>query len=456
MFCLIFKSFGKKLIMKKTFALFVLSIFALSFAYAQTNWAAYPPSAPLNGFWDMDTLNGKLYISTGLIQEYNGASYSVTSNYNNSSNTPNKTKSCVRNISGKLYAGAKDFNSSGQGTIHFLSANTWSLQQTTNFQYNGSNKIRGFAEINSQLYTCGLFTCPGSTNFYNVAKWDGTDWVNVGRNFGQFPATSEVFDMLTYQNKIFLTEGNAVYSNNGSIWDSIVSPYNTNNVYPIGSVRDLQVYNNSLYISGLLMTNSTTQSLLLKYNGTSVTSILAPGTYTAVGKMGVVGNKLLFVAKKTVDDNTYLVSYDGTSFNEVIKLADYGDFTFSPGNENYNFSKIFEYQNNIIVGGNFSKINGQTISSLAYLPSSATSSIKETKLGVPNFNIYPNPAKSKVELTYSVEQNFELIITNLLGTTVKEIEPGTNSIQLDLNSGIYFISIKENGKLFNTKKLIIE
>lgn len=447
--------------MKTKFLAFAAMLASLG--NAQVNWQTYPGAA--NSFWDMDTLNGKLYVSSGLVQEYDGNTWTTLSNYNNSLNTPNKTKSCVKNINGKLYAGAKDFNTNGEGTIHFLSAGTWSLQQNSNFSYNGSNKIRNFAWANSQLYTCGRFTVPGG-NFYNIAKWNGNDWVNLGKNFGSSPSTSEIQEIESFQNQLYMTPGDGVYVYDGNQWDSIINPPNNNNIFPMGgALFDLVTYNGELYMSGYFALSATNYGILLmKYNGNSFTSLakdnsagpalLSAGTYTSVGKMGVVGNKLYFFATKTSDQNTYLVSYNGSSFTEVSKVANYGDFTFSPGYEIYTFRKIIGYKNDLVIGGNFSKVNGQNITGIAHIPSIV--GIEENNSD-DLFSIAPNPASNSIMINHHLKTATSLTITDAVGKIVlREDVTDGNTIGLNLPKGIYFVQLKSDQKTFKIQKLIIQ
>jgi hypothetical protein len=430
------------------------------------NWQTYP-GAPTSGFWDMDTLNGKLYVSTGLVQEFDGSTWTVTANYNNSSNTGNKTKSCIKTINGKLYAGAKDFNTSGQGTIHYLSSGTWSLQQNTNFAYNGSNKIRGFELYNSEIYTCGLFSVPGSSTFKNVAKWNGNDWVDVGRNFGFYPPTTEVKAMQAYQGKLYLTEGNSIWSYDGNNWDSIVSASNSANVFPMGGgINDLEVYNGELYMSGnFALSSSNYGILLLKYNGSSfnavtkndqsASAIISAGTYTTVGRMGVVGGKLYFFAKKTSDNNVYLVSYNGTSLNEIGKVGDYGDYTIAPGYEINTFQKILAFNSDLVIGGTFTKVNGMNLPCVAYIPGAVGFAEFENKL---HLNVYPNPSAGQIKINAVGVEKFDLVIKNMLGQTIQIYLDLKNNDEVNtgLPSGAYFCSAVLEGKVILSQKLIIQ
>jgi len=74
---------------------------------------------------------------------------------------------------------------------------------------------------------------------------------------------------------------------------------------------------------------------------------------------------------------------------------------------------------------------------------------------------YPNPASSVVNIDYAVNKdNAQVVFYNILGVQVYEQmlngREGTAKVNiLDFASGIYFYTIKINGKAIETKKLII-
>ncbi len=78
-------------------------------------------------------------------------------------------------------------------------------------------------------------------------------------------------------------------------------------------------------------------------------------------------------------------------------------------------------------------------------------------------DLYPNPASNYVIIDYDMPAEVKkasVKIVNLLGSVVKEqkIDVRNNNMKLDifdLNGGVYFYSIKVNGEIYKTKKLII-
>lgn len=81
-------------------------------------------------------------------------------------------------------------------------------------------------------------------------------------------------------------------------------------------------------------------------------------------------------------------------------------------------------------------------------------------LNFSKYLIYPNPATDYFIVTIPDNQiNSELKILNVLGKTVKTItlkQSKTKVSAEELLSGIYFVSVINNGKIVNTKKLILK
>jgi hypothetical protein len=80
-----------------------------------------------------------------------------------------------------------------------------------------------------------------------------------------------------------------------------------------------------------------------------------------------------------------------------------------------------------------------------------------------NFDIYPNPASSKVTVSYNSNTDYQIIITNLIGTEVYRKKAShinlSHTIQLDalgLNTGMYLIKIQIKNQTVAQKRLIIK
>jgi len=77
-------------------------------------------------------------------------------------------------------------------------------------------------------------------------------------------------------------------------------------------------------------------------------------------------------------------------------------------------------------------------------------------------NIYPNPADARASFSYAIPSgsNGEIIIRNLVGATVQTEQVSTASGKITMNTfnladGIYFCSLVLDGKISQTKKLVV-
>ncbi len=76
-------------------------------------------------------------------------------------------------------------------------------------------------------------------------------------------------------------------------------------------------------------------------------------------------------------------------------------------------------------------------------------------------NAYPNPANTRATFNYTVDAGARamLIVRNVLGSTVKEIQlAGNGQVRIptiELSEGIYFYSLVVNGQIQSTRKLVV-
>ncbi len=72
--------------------------------------------------------------------------------------------------------------------------------------------------------------------------------------------------------------------------------------------------------------------------------------------------------------------------------------------------------------------------------------------------MFPNPVQSLLTIQLD-KSNLSLSIVDMLGKTVlsRDNMSNKNTINLSqLNNGVYFVSVKENGVVLKTEKLIVK
>jgi hypothetical protein len=80
------------------------------------------------------------------------------------------------------------------------------------------------------------------------------------------------------------------------------------------------------------------------------------------------------------------------------------------------------------------------------------------------FSAYPNPTSgmANFSLNPTSGDNYKIYISNVVGSVVKAVEVNKNlgeqTIQIDLSSlpsGLYFSTLLENGKMIETRRLVL-
>ncbi|MCT4582369.1 MAG: T9SS type A sorting domain-containing protein [Flavobacteriales bacterium] len=81
-----------------------------------------------------------------------------------------------------------------------------------------------------------------------------------------------------------------------------------------------------------------------------------------------------------------------------------------------------------------------------------------TEMSKVNFSIYPNPASDQLNVEVDLK-NVDVKIIDMLGKTVLTAVNVNNSTKInlmDLNNGIYFVSVLDKGTVLKTEKLIVK
>lgn len=371
--------------MKKLFTLTTLSAL-FSFANAQT-WSTV--DFPSNMVWQAAELNNNLYIADGGagLQELNGTTWTALTDFNNSLNTPHKSKSSVVNIGATLYAGARDFNTSGEGTMHTFNGSTFSLLQNSDFQYNGSYKVFDFAEYGGAIYAGGQFMSPDNGSA-NLAKWNGNDWVGVGTNSLNYNGNQNniVNRLVTFQNKLFVLASSKALYYNGTAWDSLPSQYST--------FEDGTVFNSELYMCGGIVIfengNPVASGSIVKWDGTTLSVV--PNPYSSIRRLFADGGYLYAIVQVSSPGDVYLARYDGTNWLNYAFLQDAAG-GYVPGYPLSDYNRIFKFNNELYIGGRFAEINNTAIQSLA-------------KLSVPPTNFAPDSPTNLVVTFQKTASNY--------------------------------------------------
>lgn len=196
-------------------------------------------------------------------------------------------------------------------------------------------KITSMVTYNNELIVAGDFTAIGGIVAHSIAKWNGTNWSNIG--VGNF-LNSKVKDMVVYNNKLYFT-ADKLY-----VWDGtllIAFDYiEPNTSYNGIRGSDLHIFNGNLYILG----DSPSTSYIFKYDGSNVTTIQGGGNC-----LGDLNNVL------------YCGGDGGLSkFENNVWTSVNGITTSSP-----KILNIVRYNNELYALGEFNSLGGLTVNNLA-------------------------------------------------------------------------------------------
>lgn len=148
-----------------------------------------------------------------------------------------------------------------------------------------------------------------------------------------------------------------------------------------------------------------------------------------------------------------LISWSGDSPAFAVGTTAYMGFRFKIGsNTHYGWAEV-QIAGDAATGftANFQKIAYETTPNTPIAAGQETLGLNT--LSPTSLSIYPNPATNLININGS-EHPTKIVISNILGEKVIEINSPTNSINIEsLKQGIYFITLF-NGKETTTKKFI--
>jgi trimeric autotransporter adhesin len=155
--------------------------------------------------------------------------------------------------------------------------------------FNGNTKIAYHDELNNELYFCGYFKVVNGEPMYQVTKWDGNTFSEIGCGIVQdcmnLPVANlfvDVNDVIVYHDTIYATGGfttingqisNSIVRFNGSNWEPVGEGLIDNDGYR-GVGHRLKIINDELYVCGQFsFCNGVAANSIAKYNGYTWSSV---------------------------------------------------------------------------------------------------------------------------------------------------------------------------------------
>ncbi len=351
---------------------------------------------------------------------------------------------CVSNNASDIY-----------GVLRF-DVNTFEFNNFGTF----NNSLNSICFYNDTLYVGGAFTkCDtgyfvdaSSPSISRIAKFDGTQWQQVGTGISG-GAVPEVHSLCVHHNKLYAA---GIFENAGGTYCKNIACWNDTSWSAVGNgigfsgqfdciLYSLASYKNKLYAGGYFsVSDGYFANGLGMWNDTtwSATGVSASGVYA----LKVHGNKLYFGSDGSslgnwvwdrvtcYDDSVWLSTGTGPT-GDVLALEVFNNDLYAGG--------VFEIIDSITNAGFIARYNPTIIQD--------TTAIVEVKQKVSALNIYPNPATNEIKISNLSPEENQIKIFNLLGQQVKNLsvsnEPNHTINISDLRSGIYMLTVSNNKKI---------
>lgn len=352
----------KPLFVIKHIATIFITGICLTSCQKYTNTPPAPLPSPPPGYYDQTNeaivYNGNLIISgdfttlygnTKYIAEWNGTSWqSLGSGINGPAS--------LIIYNGNLIA-AGNFDSAGGKSANGIAQ--WNGTSWSSLGYNAG--IRSWIVYNGNLIVAGCFNAVGNVTANNIASWNGTSWSQFGG--GITGVGTDVLSLTIYNGNLIAA---GQFSSAGGVAASNIAEWNGSTWVPIGGKCNNQVsgtisYNGDLIAFGAFDTIGGIQSIFCpaQWNGTSWSSIssLSNGVMYPV----VYNGNIIYTLPLTGFGlhSTTLYQWNGTSATAIATMVN----TKQIPNPNPNYIEPYVvplcvFNNNLIIGGWFTSVNG--------------------------------------------------------------------------------------------------
>lgn len=369
---------------------------------------------------------------------------------------------CFVEYNGSLYMGGEFNKVNGNKycrRIARLDSNGVWLPLGAGVTDNTNSVVRCLAVYNGDLYVGGgFYQMDSSIASTHIARWDGTMWYAIGPGI---QGSSGVNDMTVFQNQLyvggFMTSANGVQTSgigrwNGTTWDSLGTGLNGP-----ASALYADTVNNRLYVGGYftIAGGVSTPSGVAYWDGTNWFPV---GTSPYIPSRSlIIFEDILYnasvhngIVNSLGDTINYLTWFDGIDWKPI------------PGGLSSTGQVLYEFQNELYVGGYFQYAGDSLVNGIAkWIPGSL--GVNESSIEIQVLKITPNPGKDEVvlELYLTKETELKLQITDINSKEIKEEEfSGNGKIIHKINtswfvSGVYVFSIYDKQKLLGSSKVVI-
>jgi hypothetical protein len=329
---------------------------------------------------------------------------------------------------------------------------------------------------NGNLYACGDFTKFGNTTCNYVAKYDGNTWKPVGdftkyyKTYGP-PARMQCLEF--FNNELYVggyfSDSTGTSRNlakfDGTNWVNVGTGIRQGGV---NGIQALQTFNSKLYIGGYFSrTNEIPGSGLVVWNG---------NTYEGISDLDLLDSGNGYVTQFTPHKNKLFVS---GAFTKMGSLPVTGFFYLENDRqcafkgmestlenpENVFWEPMVFMSDSLVLGGLFKHFDTVSANNIVVMTnyesnsSCVSTNISENIFGNATVRIYPNPVEAMLNIEFeSIEyKKLKLSVSNSVGEIVYSSFDLKRKQEIDLSfltQGIYFLKMQINSSQ-KTFKIII-
>lgn len=347
----------------------------------------------------------------------------------------------------------------------------------------GINKNEGggflaSAIFNNQLYVGGHFYTIGGETTNKIARWDGQQWDSVGKGLDDQSNTESINTMAVYKNELYIAglirqvDGVSGYNHiavwNGTQWRKIGGLLGS-----LSRVYCSAVYKNELYVGGnFARAGFVNAGNIAKWDGQQWYSVGLNPNSTVQGMVVDTIRNLLYVSGDfdviVGNKRCKVAAWDGTTWtalgndsvfaSNVSALEMYHGYLYAAGSASKfdqketvlarwdgnvwepipgfdgPISSLKTYNDELYIGGGFTKINNDSIPYLArhYSPDSAIVGINSRIKTEQVLKVYPNPAENILYI--KTEKSFKrYLIVDVQGKVMLELK-NTSTKSVDISS----------------------
>lgn len=297
---------------------------------------------------------------------------------------------------------------------------------------------------NNKLYVGGMFTSVSSSsiNVKNIAVWDGSTWSPIINSGSGIDISGNVTSMCVYNNKLYVG-GLMTYVTNGAGSTSVnnIASYDGIGWSPVGSglsnpsmsyttgVLTLAVHNNVLYAGGVFT------GIVKSWNGSSWNTLVG-GTFTGgINSLCSYDNELYAGGTFTVNSNQHISRWNGSTWSNLGTGV------------NSTVNTLIARGNELYAGGTFTIAGSTSVNYFAKWNNNLSTGIESSDLSN-SVRVYPNPTTDLINIDFN--EKFTVKLTDVTGKLL--LAGSTSTIDLtQFEAGIYNLTIESNKNSFSKK-----